>query len=203
MISTSDRHASIMAELRSVEKDKQNLGMVTRSTLNDVQNEILEIVKKQIHIRDKVKQKTLWGTFSSHKHFMNMARDIRISVPHANKSRESLHRDSLDDEVEKEEIQLATQVQQLTNALIKLKVVQREQATSAREVEVVRSLHFTEVFRRFEKINKADASSNEWVFDPQQTTLSRWLESQDNADGLYYIFGKVSFRTRRTVTEAY
>ncbi|PSN61523.1 hypothetical protein BS50DRAFT_504460 [Corynespora cassiicola Philippines] len=92
--------------------------------------------------------------------------------------------------VEDEEIQLATQIQRLIELMVKLSILQRDHDESLRQIKVVKSLYFKEVFRRFEKIPAADVLSNEWLFDPGQTNFLRWLKSCKKGDGLFYIFGK-------------
>lgn len=155
-----------MAELKSIEREKQSLGIVTKSNLGAVQAEILKTVRKSTHPLEKPKRS------GRHKH----QRLVRSN-----------------EEAEREEMQLVSQVQRLTVAMKKMKMLQKEQNSSSKEVAVIRSLYFREVFRRFEKIHDADPSSNEWAFDPRKTTFPSWLESQNDNDGLYYIFGKVCY----------
>lgn len=182
-----------MAELRAVEKQKASLGIVTSSTLELVQAEILQIVSKKIHVREIAKERSLWSILSRDGRRYELEEDKENRVPKITAEIRPVPKAVTDEEAAEEEVQLATQVQQLTNALIKLKMLQREQDASLRQNQVIRSLYFTEVFRRFEKIHSADASSNEWVFDPLRTNFQTWLESQDQDDGLFYIFGKVGF----------
>lgn len=184
-----------MAELKSIEKQKASLGVVTSSTLDTVHTEIMEIVGKNACRYKSSKQRpsqtktTQQGSAASE--------SVRASKWNGkNVASRSTHvknddKDTSDEEAEKEEMQLATQVQLLTNSIVKLQMLQRGGASSLKQIEVVRSLYFKEVFRRFEKIVEADPDSNEWVFDSLKTTLPFWLESSQENDGLYYIFGKV------------
>lgn len=180
-----------MAEMRAVEKQKASLGIVTSSTLDLVQAEILQIVGKKIHTREITKDKSLWSILSRNERRYDLEENKENKDTKMQAGIKKTSKAVTDEEAAEEEVQLATQVQQLTNALIKLKMLQREQNASLREIEFIRTLYFTEVFRRFEKIHNADTSSNEWVFDPLKTTFQTWLSSQDDDDGLFYIFGKV------------
>ncbi|XPS70797.1 hypothetical protein M3J07_002999 [Ascochyta lentis] len=162
-----ERHASLMAELKSIEKDKRSLGIVLEFKLDTVQAEIFKTVGKSTHPLERTRKSALH-------------RSHRLTRS--------------DEEAETEGIQLAYQVQRLVDAMKQLKILQKEQAASLKQVEVIRSLYFREIFRRFEKIHDADPSSNKWAFDPVKTTLPSWLKSQDENDELHYIFGKAGSR---------
>ena len=193
-----ERHASIMAELKATEKERKSLGIATKPALVLVQAEILQIVGKRIDTRDVSRPKSFWGAMSGHGSSV-AARSRRKKARTGLDDSETTVPEVSDEEAEKEELQLASQVQQLTKAVIKLKTLQKQQEASLREIEVIRSLYFTDVFRRFEKIPEADARSNEWAFNPLKTTFSSWLESQDGGDGLYYIHGKVRYLLQKLV----
>jgi hypothetical protein len=167
-----------MAEMKAIDRQKQSLGIITRTTVDLAQAEITAILQESLHDGEMLKQKSFWSVITA----------IGISPSKVRKE------GTTDKEAEEEEMRLATRIQQLTNAVAKLEVIQKEQAPSLREIEVIRSLYFKEVFRRFEKIPVADTMSNEWIFDSQRTTFTSWLESSKANDGLYYIFGRVCIR---------
>lgn len=62
-----------------------------------------------------------------------------------------------------------------------------------REVEenqnVIRSLYFSSLKQRREKISPACEKTLEWLYDPARTDLSTWLS---NDSGIYWINGQVS-----------
>ncbi|KAF2795555.1 hypothetical protein K505DRAFT_416360 [Melanomma pulvis-pyrius CBS 109.77] len=88
------------------------------------------------------------------------------------------------------EMRAATQAAQLASLKTKLDILQREHSTCTRQIKVLESLYFPELRRRWYQIRKADQRSNEWAYDPQQTSLVPWLESQKKGDGLFYITGR-------------
>jgi hypothetical protein len=92
---------------------------------------------------------------------------------------------------QKNEMRAAIQGAQLASLKTKFEILQREQATCTRQVKVLESLYFPELRRRWYQIRKADQRSNEWVYDPQQTSFVSWLESERKDDGLFYITGRV------------
>lgn len=92
---------------------------------------------------------------------------------------------------ENSEIRAAIQVAHLASLKMKLDILQREQSTSIWQIKVLQSLHFPELRRRWNQIRKADQLSNEWIFNPLQTSFVSWLESQKKGDSLFYITGKV------------
>jgi hypothetical protein len=89
------------------------------------------------------------------------------------------------------EMRAATQGAQLVSLKTKFEILQREQDTCTRQIKVLESLYFPELRRRWYQIRKADQRSNEWVYDPQQTSFVSWLESENKDDGLFYITGRV------------
>lgn len=187
-----------MAELKVIERQKLSLGIATRAIVDLAQVEITEILQSSLG-EEKVKKKPWWNVIPGLGSTSNTTKKPEVRDRN-NDDEGSGHTDgddsgATDKKAEEEEMRIATRIQQLTNAVVKLEVLQKEHASSLREIEVIRSLHFKEVFRRFEKIPVADTMSNEWIFDPQKTTFTTWLESQDENDGLYYIFGRVRTST--------
>ena len=89
------------------------------------------------------------------------------------------------------EMRAATQGAQLVSLKTKFEILQREQATCTRQVKILESLYFPELRRRWYQIRKSDQRSNEWIYDPQQTSFVSWLESENKDDGLFYITGRV------------
>ena len=92
---------------------------------------------------------------------------------------------------QKNEMRAATQCAQLASLKSKFVALQREQDNCTRQVKVLESLYFPELRRRWYQIRKADQRSNEWVYDPLQTSFVSWLESEKKDDGLFYITGRV------------
>lgn len=64
------------------------------------------------------------------------------------------------------------QTTQLANLKTNLEFLATEYHTARMQTEMLRSLYFTELRRRFDQIALADQRSNEWVFDPKQTQFS-------------------------------
>lgn len=83
---------------------------------------------------------------------------------------------------------------QLLSLKANLEKLRNEQLTCARHIAILRSLHFPEIRRRWYQIERADRRSNEWIFDPEETPFTPWLESLQRKDNLFYITGRVSFR---------
>jgi hypothetical protein len=94
-------------------------------------------------------------------------------------------------EQQKHEVQIAEQGAQLLSLKVKVDALLKEHFDSSKTIRVVRSLYFQEVRRRFDQIPDSDRRSNDWVYDSASTTFSRWLESNDTDDGMFYIWGKV------------
>jgi hypothetical protein len=87
----------------------------------------------------------------------------------------------------------SAQAARLTGLRIKFEMLQREQASCSFQIEILKSLHYPEIRRRWYQIREASNHSDRWIYDSQATTFVSWLESQQSDDGLYYISGKVSF----------
>ncbi|KAI1175867.1 hypothetical protein F4777DRAFT_548909 [Nemania sp. FL0916] len=79
---------------------------------------------------------------------------------------------------------------QLANFRDKLEMLRHEQATCVQQIKVLESLYFMEIRRRWHQIHDADQRSNEWIYDPKQTSFVPWLESQNRKDDLFYITGR-------------
>ncbi|KAI9932532.1 hypothetical protein AWENTII_005169 [Aspergillus wentii] len=75
-------------------------------------------------------------------------------------------------------------LESLKNDLIYL---EKERKDRQREIEVIRSLHFHIIRRRWSEIKDAGQFTNDWLFDRSKTTFLDWLES---GDGIYWISGK-------------
>ena len=85
----------------------------------------------------------------------------------------------------------ATQAARLTTLGLKFDVLLKEQASCTYQLDVLRSLHFREIRKRWYNIKEADRFSNEWMYDPRRTSFISWLESEAPGDGIFYITGKV------------
>ena len=88
--------------------------------------------------------------------------------------------------------QLETQAAMLTSLVTKLSFLQNEHLAAVEQVQVLESLYFPEIRRRYDQIPEAEQRTNQWVYDPSKTAFTDWLESTRHDDGLFYIFGKVS-----------
>jgi 2-oxoglutarate dehydrogenase complex dehydrogenase (E1) component-like enzyme len=80
----------------------------------------------------------------------------------------------------------------LESLITNLESLRREHVTMVEQVRVLESLYFTEITRRFDMIPDADQRTNEWVYNPTETNFTRWLQSTEQNDGLFYIVGKAS-----------
>lgn len=89
--------------------------------------------------------------------------------------------------VEKSEI-INDQLAQLTSLNTKLGNFEREQQEMRKQAKIIKSLHFTELNRRWSQIEDADRFTNAWLFDESQTAFSDWLK---NGEGMFWISGKV------------
>lgn len=86
----------------------------------------------------------------------------------------------------------STQAACLTALSLKFDVLLKEQSSCTYQLEVLRSLHFREIRKRWYGIKAADQMSNEWIYDPQRASFISWLESDTPGDGIFYITGKVN-----------
>ncbi|XXG99970.1 hypothetical protein Hte_006311 [Hypoxylon texense] len=80
-----------------------------------------------------------------------------------------------------------TQTAQRTSLMTKLENFEKEQSKRQRQVEVIKSLHFAVLHRRWFLIEDADPFTNSWLFDESQTSFLDWLEK---GDGIFWIGGK-------------
>lgn len=93
---------------------------------------------------------------------------------------------------EKTNENLNAQTDALSNLSARLDDIQLRHTAALEQIQVLESLYFVEIRRRFDQIPDAEQRTNEWIYDPTQTTFASWLESTDPNDGLFYVFGKVS-----------
>ncbi|KAI1347005.1 hypothetical protein F5Y01DRAFT_296381 [Xylaria sp. FL0043] len=87
-------------------------------------------------------------------------------------------------------VQTAARGTQLTDIKTKLDMLQGEQSSCTMQIKVLESLYFPELSRRWHQIKKADIQSNEWIYDPEQTSFVSWLEGQRQGDGFFYVTGR-------------
>lgn len=90
---------------------------------------------------------------------------------------------------DKAAMRITDQVARLEGLATKLEWLKSEHETSCRNVQVVKSLYFQEVRRRFDQILQAEQRTNEWIFDPQLTPFRPWLESKTPNSNIFYIYG--------------
>ncbi|CAE7208490.1 hypothetical protein PTNB73_07634 [Pyrenophora teres f. teres] len=83
-----------------------------------------------------------------------------------------------------------TQIAELASLKTKFDILQKEQLECTQQANVVRSLYFPVLRRRWNQIPNADRSSNDWVFDTEKTPFKEWLESKDTTYTLFCITGK-------------
>ncbi|KAF1829437.1 hypothetical protein BDW02DRAFT_165100 [Decorospora gaudefroyi] len=82
------------------------------------------------------------------------------------------------------------QVAQLDSLKEKLLSLETEHFVCLRQAQVVQSLYVPVLRKRWNEISKPDYASEDWLFDPQSTSFTQWLESQDTADGWFCITGR-------------
>ncbi|KAI0159875.1 hypothetical protein GGR52DRAFT_576619 [Hypoxylon sp. FL1284] len=76
---------------------------------------------------------------------------------------------------------------QLTSFVTGLEVLVREHDERRRQVNIIKSLYFAELHRRWSRIEDADLLTNSWLFDESQTSFLDWLRC---GEGMFYINGK-------------
>jgi hypothetical protein len=86
----------------------------------------------------------------------------------------------------------STQTAQLASLKTKLEILEKERAACIKQTQIIRSLYFPVLRRRWNQIPDADQASNEWVFNTSLTPFKSWLTSRKDSDGLFCITGKVS-----------
>jgi hypothetical protein len=87
--------------------------------------------------------------------------------------------------------QFHVQATQLADLQKGLNQLLKEHSVVKRQTQIIKSLYFLDLRRRFDQITDAQQHSNEWIFDSSLTTFTDWIESDGVNDGLFYIFGKV------------
>lgn len=92
---------------------------------------------------------------------------------------------------DKAAMRINDQVARLEGLAAKLEWLKSEYEISCRNVQVVKSLYFQEVRRRFDQILQAEQRTNEWIFEPRLTPFRTWLESKTPGSNIFYIYGKV------------
>lgn len=90
-----------------------------------------------------------------------------------------------------DKIQVASQAATLESLNTKLGCFLDEYARSSFYNEVIKSLYFKEIHRRFAQVAIADKHSNDWIYDPRLTNFVAWLQSRSQKDNMFYIQGKV------------
>lgn len=83
---------------------------------------------------------------------------------------------------------ISNQLAQLTSLSTKLSNFDKEQHRRQKQATVIKSLHFTELHRRWSRIEDADQFTNAWLFDQSQTSFVEWLR---HGRGMFWISGKV------------
>ncbi|GKZ74569.1 hypothetical protein AnigIFM50267_000806 [Aspergillus niger] len=81
------------------------------------------------------------------------------------------------------------QAAQLVLLMQSLRACEDERRICQHQLEVLRSLRFEELYRRWSSIEETERLTNSWLFDRSQTTFVEWLEGHD---GIYWISGKLS-----------
>ncbi|GKZ28320.1 hypothetical protein AbraIFM66950_003577 [Aspergillus brasiliensis] len=79
------------------------------------------------------------------------------------------------------------QAEQLVLLMQKLRTCEDERRIFQHQLEVLRSLRYEVLYRRWYSIAEVEPSTNSWLFDRSQTTFIEWLEDYD---GIYWISGK-------------
>lgn len=80
---------------------------------------------------------------------------------------------------------------ELQSLEMKLRMLKNELTLCDKQAEVIKSLYFEEIKRRWSQIPKAEEKTNCWLFDRSRTSFASWAESKEVAS-VYYISGWVS-----------
>lgn len=80
---------------------------------------------------------------------------------------------------------------ELQSLKIKLEMLENELTLCDKQAEVIKSLYFEEIKRRWSQIRKAEEKTNSWLFDSSKTSFASWAESKE-VSSIYYISGLVS-----------
>lgn len=89
---------------------------------------------------------------------------------------------------ELKEQEYRTELRQLRDLQDQLNILKEEIYNVQRQYDIIQSLYFPELRRRWSKIPYAERGTNDWLFDHSKTTFVDWLESKD---GIYWISGRV------------
>jgi hypothetical protein len=73
----------------------------------------------------------------------------------------------------------------------KLVELQHAQQSCTRQAKFLKSLHYPEMYRRWDQIVQSEKSSDEWIFDTEKTSFVSWLNDNGQQGNLFHIFGKV------------
>lgn len=87
-----------------------------------------------------------------------------------------------------EEQEHRMEVRQLDDLKEQLHLLEGERYICQRQYDVIQSLYFPELRRRWSRIPCAERGTNNWLFDRSKTTFVDWLESQNK---IYWISGRV------------
>jgi hypothetical protein len=87
---------------------------------------------------------------------------------------------------------LRDEIVQLANLKNKLGRLEQDMANSVRRMEVLKSLYFPVLQRRWNRVHQAVAMSNKWIFNPGTTEFTEWLHSKEQRDRFFVITGRVS-----------
>ncbi|KAF2877567.1 hypothetical protein BDV95DRAFT_644940 [Massariosphaeria phaeospora] len=85
------------------------------------------------------------------------------------------------------EMRGGTEAAHLTNLKIKLDTLFKQHGICKRQLDIIESLYFPDLRRRYSQIPEVELFTNAWLLDPTKTTFMEWLESRDNT---YWITGK-------------
>lgn len=77
---------------------------------------------------------------------------------------------------------------QAAQIIAKLQSLQDEHAACAKSTATIRSLYVEVLRKRWSDIEPADRASSDWLFGPDLTSYTSWLE---NETGVFLITGKV------------
>ncbi|CAH0025318.1 unnamed protein product [Clonostachys rhizophaga] len=78
-------------------------------------------------------------------------------------------------------------VAQVTSLRTKMESLNSEAELCRKQARVIKSLHFTEIHRRWDKIDDAAENTNAWLFHPSEVSFPSWLESDSRS--MYCIAG--------------
>tara|TARA_R110002003_G_scaffold911_3_gene21836 strand:+ start:1299 stop:1886 length:588 start_codon:yes stop_codon:yes gene_type:complete len=179
-----------MSKLKAIQSSQEALGINHESKLFNIQKQIFDMMeekeKKEKHMQEETRRRK-----RAEEKRKTASRDDKMTskekVERAKKEKKAKEKQINEDKDE----MIAYQIAQLASLKTKLEVLQKEHSMSVTYVQVIESLYFPEVRRRFAQIPWADQRSNQWIFSPDLTTFVPWLESTAPQDGIFYIFGKV------------